>query len=91
MTTRLTHSQQENMRREVRRQEEIRDDHLAKLKADSLITTFQQSEERIDAKRFLRKLAQEENEKEIQQGILIGCSGEKIWGISKKKPFFGQI
>lgn len=77
MTTRLTHAQQEHMRKEYRRQEDIRDDHLAKLKADSLIQTFQQSDERIDAKRFLRKLAAEENEREIQQGILISAENKR--------------
>ena len=66
----LTHAQQEHMRKECRRQEDIRDDHLSKLKADSLIQTFQQSEDRIAARRFLRNLAQEEREREIQQGIL---------------------
>jgi len=77
MTTRLTHAQQEHMRKEYRRQEDIRDDHLAKLKADSLIQTFQQSDERIEAKRFLRKLAQEENERELQQGILISAENKR--------------
>merc|ERR1712159_552954 len=67
----LTHATQERMRQETRRQEDIRSDHLSKLKADSLINTFQQSDERITAKRHLRRLAQEENEREIQKGILI--------------------
>merc|ERR1712173_2199 len=62
---------QERMRQETRRQEDIRSDHLSKLKADSLINTFQQSDERITAKRHLRRLAQEEHEREIQKGILI--------------------
>lgn len=66
----LTHATQERMRQETRRQEDIRSDHLGKLKADSLINTFQQSDERITAKRHLRRLAQEENEREIQKGIL---------------------
>lgn len=65
------------MRQEYRRQEEIRDDHLSKLKADSLISTFQQSDERIKAKRFLRQLAQEENEKQIQQGILNAAENKR--------------
>ena len=77
MTTRLTHAQQEHMRKEYRRQEDIRDDHLNKIKADSLISTFQQSDERIGAKRFLRRLAQEENEREIQQGILISAENKR--------------
>lgn len=67
----LTHATQERMRQETRRQEDIRSDHLSKLKADSLINTFQQSDERITAKRHLRRLAQEEHEREIQKGILI--------------------
>jgi len=67
----LTHATQERMRQDTRRQEETRSDHLSKLKADSLINTFQQSDERITAKRHLRRLAQEEHEREIQKGILM--------------------
>jgi len=66
----LTHATQERMRRDVRRQEETRSDHLRKLRSDALISTFQASDDRITAKRYLRKLAQEEHERDIQQGIL---------------------
>ena len=48
----------------------MRSDHLRKLQSDARINTFQQSDERISAKRYLRKLAQEEHERDMQQGIL---------------------
>lgn len=73
----LTHATQERMRREVRRQEEIRSDHLRKLGIDARISTFQQSDDRISAKRYLRKLAQEEHERDIQQGILRGAEEKR--------------
>lgn len=73
----LTHTTQERMRKDARRQEDTRDDHIRKLKADALINTFQQSDDRITAKRFLRKLAQEENEREIQKGILVSAEEKR--------------
>lgn len=66
----LTHEQQERMRREVRRQEDIREDHLRRLRSDVLIQTFQKSDKRISAKRFLQQLSQEEHERQIQNGIV---------------------
>lgn len=66
----LTHAQQERMRKEIRRQEDIREDHLRRLRDDALISTFQRSDERIMAKRFISKLSQEEHERRVQKGIV---------------------
>ncbi|XP_076818490.1 meiosis-specific nuclear structural protein 1-like [Clavelina lepadiformis] len=66
----LTHAQQEKLRVENRRKENLREDFLKNLKDDALIKANMTSEDRVSDKRFIRRLQKEEQERSMEEAIL---------------------
>lgn len=70
MASRLSHAQQQKMREDNRVRENVREDFLKNLKDDSLIRANVASETRVNDKRFIRLMQQQENERGMEEAIL---------------------
>lgn len=70
MASRLSHAQQQKMREDNRVRENVREDFLKNLKDDCLIRANVASETRVNDKRFIRLMQQQENERSMEESIL---------------------
>ncbi|KAK3737795.1 hypothetical protein QZH41_015857 [Actinostola sp. cb2023] len=66
----LTHAQQQRMLTENRRKENLREDQLKRIGQEKVLEANLASEERIESRRFLRKLQQEEQERQTNEAII---------------------
>ena len=66
----LNRAQEERLRADERRKEYDRDDHLKMVAQDRLLRSNMAADERVEAKRFVRQLQQEHQERDMQQKIL---------------------
>lgn len=65
----LSHAQQQKLLAENRRKEIAREDQLKRINQERVVEANMSSEERIENKRFLRRLHQEATEREMDEGI----------------------
>ena len=75
--THLTHTQEERRRAENRRKECLIEDHQRTLNKDQMLRANMTSDERVQNKRFLRRLHQETQEIEQDRRII----EVRFWGI----------
>lgn len=66
---------------ETRRKDDVREDHLKKLSQEKIFEANMASEERVENKRYLRRLQQEQREREIEESLqkVIQRSIESVW------------
>lgn len=69
----MTHSQQQRVISEFRRQEEQREDQTKRITKDRQMQTNLMSEERLEKKRYLRKVQDELHESQIEDALI------KVW------------
>lgn len=69
----MTHTAQEQMRQTMRRQDELREDTLKRLSQEKLLEANMASEDRVEDKRFIRRLQTEQKEREMEEAILKVC------------------
>ena len=65
----LSHAQQQKLLADNRRRENAREDQVKRINQERMLEANMASEERIENKRFLRRLHQEATEKEMDEGI----------------------
>lgn len=65
----LSHAQQQKLLADSRRRENAREDQVKRINQERMLEANMASEERIENKRFLRRLHQEATEKERDEGI----------------------
>lgn len=65
----MTHAQQQKMLAENRRKEILREDQLKRITQEKVLEANLTSEERIENKRFLRRIQQEAKEREMDEAI----------------------
>lgn len=66
----LTHIQQQRMLSENRRKDNLREDQIKSLAQEKILEANLASEERIENRRFLRRLQQEEQERQTDEAII---------------------
>jgi hypothetical protein len=76
----LSHAQQQKLLADNRRKEIAREDQIKRINQERILEANMASEERIENKRFLRRLHQETTEREMDEGI------RKV-----KSPFFTDL
>ena len=69
-TCNYTHAQQMAMLEQSRRREEQREDTLKSLARERMEQANMGSEDRVETKRFLRRMQQENKEREMEEAIL---------------------
>lgn len=75
----LGHAQQQRMLSENRRKENAREDQIRRISQEKLLEANMASEERVENKRFLRRLQQESQEREMDEAIIkVSC-----WSFSR--------
>lgn len=65
----LSHAQQQKLLADNRRKEIAREDQVKRINQERILEANMASEERIENKRFLRRLRQEATEREMDEGI----------------------
>lgn len=65
----LSHAQQQKLLADNRRKEIAREDQIKRINQERTLEANMASEERIENKRFLRRLHQEATEREMDEGI----------------------
>lgn len=65
----LNHAQQQKFHADNRRKEIAREDQVKRINQERMLEANMASEERIENKRFLRRLHQEATEREMDEGI----------------------
>lgn len=55
---------------ETRRKDDLRDDHLKRLSEEKIFGANMASEERVENKRHIRRIQQEQMEREIEDSLL---------------------
>lgn len=65
----LSHAQQQKLLADNRRKEIAREDQVKRINQERILEANMASEERIENKRFLRRLHQEALEREMDEGI----------------------
>ena len=65
----LSHAQQQKLLADNRRKEIAREDQVKRINQERILEANMASEERIENKRFLRRLHQEATEREMDEGI----------------------
>ena len=65
-----THAQQSRLRADDRKREMLREENMKRLTAEKLLEANMSSEERVENKRFLRRLEQEAKEQAMQEALV---------------------
>lgn len=65
----LSHAQQQKLLADNRKKEFAREDQIKRINQERILEANMDSEERIENKRFLRRLHQEATEREMDEGI----------------------
>ena len=58
---------------ETRKREDVRDDHLKRLANEKLLEANMDSDERVENKRYIRKLQKEQQERDMEEAMQKVC------------------
>ena len=66
----LSHAQQSRLRASDRQREILREENMKRLSQEKLLEANMDSEERVENKRFLRRLQQEATERNMEEALI---------------------
>ena len=66
----LSHAQQSHLRASDRQREILREENMKRLSQEKLLEANMDSEERVENKRFLRRLQQEARERNMEEALI---------------------
>ena len=66
----LSHAQQSRLRASDRQREILREENMKRLSQEKLLEANMDSEERVENKRFLRRLQQEARERNMEEALI---------------------
>ena len=77
----MTHGQQEKMLQQTRRQEEMREDRVKQLAHERRLEANMLGDDRVEDKRFIRRMQMEKKEREMEEAILKVSNMRSVIGI----------